>query len=283
MKYAFDTSIIKRFDLLFLPIHFGFIVSTLSLFFFLSILLLSKKFHNLPGRNLTSLCISWIGVNMIYLWANNKLNECVSYEEDVMKLIVYFYTSGSAWNLIISYDTWRSMRRSSNKCAISKGNRWRRYCMYSIFGWIYPLCLAIQHQLPSTKEELIFIPMDLEDLLWFILDYRMCPWFFLLTGNLFFGIGSLYYITKNSFSMQMQQSRTKKFIMFFTLPMKVLMINGGLMLTPIIFLKIHWDLLFVLSIVLYSYQGFFMTILFTYGKNIFQTIKIGRSRCLGTY
>lgn len=250
----------------------------MSLSFFIAVLLLSKKFHNLPGRNLLSFCISRLLLIRIYshaLATGGYINN-----EILAKLSLYFYLCSYTWNLIIAYDTWRTVRISSTQCLTVSGDRWRRFWVYSFFAWLSPLISLTPYVnswviMKNIRSYQIGKNEAVD------LDYTAYLFLFANLGNIYFGNASLYYIWRNGNSIQRKQTPERNFIENFALPMRLLLFGGYFMLIGMLFWFLQWgEWAFYISVIV-SYQGTLMTFLFTYRKNVFESIDVSRYNIKG--
>lgn len=246
------------------PIIGGYIISTPFLYFFLAVLLLSEKFHNLPGRNLTSLCFSWAAINTIHIF--RLLTKCNALHSEL-----YFLLCECAWYFIISYDTCRTVSRSTNKLIVSSGNKWKRFLAYFTFGWLFPLLLILVFPVHLT-EYLFPKGFHYENWSSFITDLRIHCVVYLIMSN-YFSVSSLYYIWRSKYSMRQWKSQDGKFIVNFTLPMKLLLISGIILCFNVISSIFEWPTASYIFYIMYCYQGFMITTLFTYRRGVLQSIK----------
>lgn len=251
----------------------GMNISTISLYILLAVFLLSEKFHNLPGRNLTSLCISWIGFYTINLLFDGFNYNCPN-SDLLLKLWLYFMINGFAWNFIISYDTWRTVRMSFNKCVVSKGSRWKRFCAYSIFAWIFPILLVKRNNDYSwATQSYDYDSFNIYAFSNFLTDSLIFPIIMLIVSNFIFSVSSLYRIWRNKYyTRNMQRSTETKFIEEFNLLMKFILIGGLIPILCTIFACFELHICVTLLENVYAYQGFILTLLFITQKDIIRSI-----------
>lgn len=264
-----------------LLLRVGVILSSISLYFFLAVLILSKKFHNLPGRNLLSYCVSKIFV--VTLHSLGLMEKDYYDNKYFVKSMKYSFFCMYTWNVLIAYDVWRTVRISSTEFLIVSGNRWRRFLIYSTLGWILPFFM-------NMSETILWMPMDyylmkksLEypNLSTVFTDFTFHLFIFAFISNIFFSSGSLYYIWRNYKSIHNMNSSNNSsgisFIVNFGLPLKVLMFGGySSLLGALLFFFGSTKVVFYFSVA-YSYQGVFITFLFIYGRNVFECINVGKN------
>lgn len=159
---------------------------------------------------------------------------------------------------------------ASNKCLVTKGNRWRRFCAYSILAWIFPLLYVLQEKELYAVIYLDFWnynPLDI------MTNIPICSIIVLTASNFYFSVSSLYHIWRNKFTTRnIQRSVEKKFIDEFSLLMKFILIGGLVSFICLISYLFGWMACFIIFYTLYAYQGFIMTLLFMNRKDVIRSI-----------
>lgn len=257
----------------------GITLSCISLYIFLAVLILSKKFRNLPGRNLLSLCIARIFVSLLSSYSFVQ-SECYK-TKYIVKLMLYFAFCFFIWNVVIAYDTWRTLRISTTKCLVVSGSRWKRFLAYSILGWILPFFVSISS---DTK---LWMPMILysyktPDFSIVIADFTFHLFILIIISNVFFSSGSLYYIWKNNNSIRsVDASSGLNFIQNFGLPLRLLLFSGYFSLFQLLLLILRCSEAFFYFSTINAYQGILFTFLFTYRRNVIECIDVGKNSIKG--
>lgn len=251
----------------------GILVSIVFICVHLVVHLLANKLHNLPGHNLASFCVSLL---MEYSSILSSIILEDYYCSVITALVNYFVLTSYMWMLMMSYETWRTIRTSMRQCTLSIGNRWKRFYAYSACSWLVPaLFLALDYIVPKFNPNYL-ITVDekgcpiLEPVLTII---KECALLLILFANSTFFGSSLYYIYTNNHSVRNLNTTDSGFVKHFTLHMRLVLITG---LTWTLEELAYYSGLNVLSLAfqtINAFEGLFIAIAFTCRKQVLDSIK----------
>lgn len=129
------------FELIFMILRtFGYLISIICL-----IIYLCKFFHrsnqkqqNLANNNVASFCFNTLMYYIIMLLLSQVYFKGFVFRF-CLHLANYTTISNSLLLFVISVDTFRSLRRCVQKLCVLTGPQWKKFALYSLFGWGLPL------------------------------------------------------------------------------------------------------------------------------------------------
>ncbi|XP_033609013.1 uncharacterized protein LOC111868619 [Cryptotermes secundus] len=119
---------------------FGLSVSVACLVLHLAISSGTPRLRNLPAMNLASLCVALLLFYFILL-VRIALDGIPHVGLDIAMHCSLLATF--SWMLVISFDVWNAIRRSTKKLQLSSGMKWKRFAVYSVFGWVEPVLITM--------------------------------------------------------------------------------------------------------------------------------------------
>ncbi|PNF25907.1 hypothetical protein B7P43_G10652 [Cryptotermes secundus] len=116
----------------------GLSVSVACLVLHLAISSGTPRLRNLPAMNLASLCVA-----LLLFYCSFLVTRVVDDLPCVELAVVRYYSllANYCWLLVISFDVWNAIRRSTKKLQLSSGTKWKRFAVYSAFGWVGPILI----------------------------------------------------------------------------------------------------------------------------------------------
>ena len=205
-------------------------VSILCLVIHIFVTLLLPELRNLSGKNLLSLCIALLGgyssfvVSMFLEGGGGGPATKKLMEEDsgcfILAVFMYFFfLSSFFWMLVMAFDVYRTLKLATKHLqpidsSSAMGGQWKKFAVYTLFGWVAPLTLVtatvvIEHLKESIPTE--YRPGFGENgVCWFsnkraLLVYFAVPFGGVMGANIFLFVCSarMIYLTRKNASMKM--------------------------------------------------------------------------------
>lgn len=252
----------------------GILVSIFFICVHLVVHFLANNLHNLPGRNLASFCVSLL---MEYSCILLSIIIEDYFCSIISGLVNYFVMSSYMWMLMMSYDTWRTIRISIRECAILFGDKWKRFFVYSSCSWGIPLLYLVVLDYVIPKFYVTYkIVLDQkgcpvsEPLLTLLKEYTLI--LILFANMLFFG-SSLYYIYANNYSVRNLNASESGFRYHFTLYVRLMLITGLTWTAEVLAFYSGINVLSLAFQTINAFEGLFIAIIFTCRKQVLNSIK----------
>ena len=202
-------------------------ISILCLILHIIVTLLLPELKNLSGKNLLSLCIALLGgycsfVVSMFLEGGGVITNSGSEDSGCFILAVFmyfFFLSSFFWMLVMAFDVYRTLKLATKQLqpidsSSAMGGQWKKFALYTIFGWVAPLTLVtvtvvIEHLKESIPDE--YRPMFGEKgICWFgnkraLLVYFAVPFGGVMGANIFLFVCSarMIYLTRKNSTMKM--------------------------------------------------------------------------------
>ena len=202
-------------------------ISILCLVLHIIVTMLLPELKNLSGKNLLSLCIALLGgycsfVVSMFLEGGGVITTSGTDDSGCFILAVFmyfFFLSSFFWMLVMSFDVYRTLKLATKQLqpidsSSAMGGQWKKFALYTIFGWVAPLTLVtatvvIEHLKESVPDE--YRPMFGENgICWFgnkraLLVYFAVPFGGVMGANIFLFICSarMIYLTRKNSTMNM--------------------------------------------------------------------------------
>ena len=260
-------------------------ISFLSLSISLEILIfmmncLLKEFDNIPGKNLTALCIGMFACDIMVLIIALAKSLAQTYCMIIAVLLHYFSLALCTWTVAITYDLSIIIKRP-----LSIKRRKKSYLKYSVFGWGLPLfmvsisvCIDLfgnktfSFQIGYGKFNYCWISYFYERLAFYIVPFS------LMTFGSFLAICDVIFKLKKGMKKNIASAGRNHELSFATMAIKLYLILGvselvGLVQIPDnkVTSKQHeiFNLIFgSLYNLSRSLRGCFIFIVLIYGKNV---------------
>ncbi|XKL60561.1 hypothetical protein PGB90_007618 [Kerria lacca] len=252
----------------------GIFVSIVFICVHLVVHLLANNLHNLQGRNLASFCVS-----LLMEYSCILLSTVV---EDyfcwlISGLVNYFVMSSYMWMLMMSYDTWRTIRNSIRECTLSCGDKWKRFYVYAGCSWLIPFLYLVLLDCIIPKFNMDYrielnemgCPVS-EPLLTLLKKYTLL--LILLSNSFFFG-SSLYYIYINIHFTRTLNIDDNNFVNHFSLHMRLILITGLTWTAEELAFYSSLDVLSLTFQTINMFEGLFIALAFTCRKQVLNSIK----------
>ncbi|XP_065210546.1 G-protein coupled receptor Mth2-like [Planococcus citri] len=249
----------------------GIFVSIVFICIHLVVHLLANKLHNLPGHNLASFCVS-----LLMEYSSILLSVVLEdyFCTEITATVNYFVLTSYMWMLIMSYETWSTIRTSMRQCALSTGNRWKRFYIYSACCWLIPaLFLALDYVVPQFNAKYAVITDDKtcprsDPLLTMIKECVLLV--ILFSNSLFFG-SSLYYLSNHS--VRNLNTTDSGFAKRFSLYMRLVLITGFTWTLEELAFYSGWDVLSLAFQTINMFEGLFIAVAFTCRKQVLDSVR----------
>jgi hypothetical protein len=205
-------------------------ISIICLVIHIFITLLLPELRNLSGKNLLSLCIALLGgyssfvVSMFLEGGGASGSKTNVMDEDsgcfILAVFMYFFfLSSFFWMLVMAFDVYRTLKLATKHLqpidsSSAMGGQWKKFAVYTIFGWVAPLTLVtatvvIEHLKESVPSE--YRPGFGENgICWFsnkraLLVYFAVPFGGVMGANIFLFVCSarMIYLTRKNANMKM--------------------------------------------------------------------------------
>ena len=202
-------------------------ISILCLVLHIIVTLILPELKNLSGKNLLSLCIALLGgycsfVVSMFLEGGGVIKNSGNEDSGCFILAVFmyfFFLSSFFWMLVMAFDVYRTLKLATKQLqpidsSSAMGGQWKKFALYTIFGWVAPLTLVtatvvIEHLKESVPAE--YRPRFGENgICWFsnkraLLVYFAVPFGGVMGANIFLFICSarMIYLTRKNSTMKM--------------------------------------------------------------------------------
>lgn len=252
----------------------GILVSIVFICVHLVVHSLSNKLHNLRGRNLASFCISLL-MEYSCILLSIIIEDYICWL--ISALVNYFVLSSYMWMLMMSYDTWRTIRHSVQECTLDEGNQWKRFSIYSCSSWCIPIFYLIifdyvvPKYVPNYRVLVDNIGCPISEPLLTLL--KECTLLLILFANFVFFASSLYYIYVNSRSETFSADHNC-FMNHFALHVRLILITGLTWTAEELAFFSGIDVLSLAFQAINMFEGLFIAIAFTCRKRVFHSIKV---------
>uniref|UniRef100_A0A0K2TT31 G-protein coupled receptors family 2 profile 2 domain-containing protein n=1 Tax=Lepeophtheirus salmonis TaxID=72036 RepID=A0A0K2TT31_LEPSM len=251
-------------------------ISVICLMLHLIASLISPELQNLNGKNLFSLSLSLLGGYASFIAGMLMTTDGIGCR--ILSLIMYFFfLSSFVWMFIISFDICRSLMRATSELRFTSGSQWKKFILYSLFGWSVPLlCGTIaalaDFNISSILSAWLVRPGFGEaGLCWFsskkaLLLYFALPFGIIATGNLGFFIWSacLVYNTTKDVSIRRLN---------YHLYLRLGVLMGLTWIVGLVAGFLDFEVLWIVFIVFNTLQGLFIFLAFTCTKKVVKSIR----------
>lgn len=139
--FNYQTSELLSFRNKFSP-HMGYITFIglgLSIVFLLCHLItfaMISELRNLSGKNLASFCVALLFGYLCFITGGQLVKGFPCFVTGI--LMQYFFLCSFFWELIMSFDVWRTLRLATAELRVSNGKQWRKFTVYSLICWLVP-------------------------------------------------------------------------------------------------------------------------------------------------
>lgn len=253
---------------------FGIIISIICLFIHLIVFSILKELHNLPGKNLASLCFSLLIA--YFSFAMNIRSDHIACVINAL-VIYYFHLAAFTWMLVLAYDAWRTLRSSR----VISGTQWKRFAIYSLGGWIFPGIMVIvvsllQFYPPNFVNEEYKPHFGGQKFCWFtrgpsLFVFFVLPLAVIMVLNAGFFISAVrltYSIGKKSPNQNSNRKRDLR------LYIRLAIIMGLTWIPAIVVKYVDRELLWVLFTVMNTLLGLYIFFAFTCRRKILRSIQV---------
>ncbi|XP_076332587.1 G-protein coupled receptor Mth2-like [Tachypleus tridentatus] len=254
-------------------------ISILCLMLHFIILLYIPYFRNTAGRNLASLVLSLLVAFSAFLVGEVGFispSDC----NRVAVVTYYFFLASLFWMNVLALDVFRTIRLGAKEFRVVRGKQWRRFLIYSLYGWVSPLAIVIFAVAVDESENFSeeFRPgFGLFSNCWFshrsaILVFFAVPMLVTMVANVVFFLMSAYWIKTAGSTINALQGKTprRNCVVYFRLAV----ILGLTWIVGLIasYLDIYW--LKCVFVLLNSSQGLFILLSFSCTTNVSAYIRV---------
>ncbi|KAI5721147.1 hypothetical protein M8J77_016905 [Diaphorina citri] len=95
-----------------------------------------SELRNLSGKNLASFCVALLFGYLCFITGGQLVKGFPCFVTGI--LMQYFFLCSFFWELIMSFDVWRTLRLATAELRVSNGKQWRKFTVYSLICWLVP-------------------------------------------------------------------------------------------------------------------------------------------------
>lgn len=257
--------------------YVGLGVSMVFLLIHLSVFAVLPEMKNLSGKNLASFCFSLVCSYTAFV-AGNWLTGPACYAGAA--LTHYLFLTSFAWMLVMSFDCWRTLRLATVELRITTGRQTKKFLVYSAVCWLVPAMMTFvavaADAVPTVPDSVR--PRFGADQCWFgsktaLLVFFAGPLAAVMAINFVLFIWTAYMI--HSSRATVRHINTRHVRRDFRMYCRLAVLMGLTWMTGILASYIDNRYLWILFVVLNTFQGLFVFVAFTCRRRILNAL-IGR-------
>ncbi|XP_069695616.1 uncharacterized protein [Periplaneta americana] len=252
----------------------GISLSVVCILLHLGVFIATPKLRNLPSMNLASLCLALTMLYICFL-ANGFLQPPCK----VLAVATHYsLLTTFSWMFIISFDIWRTIRRSTSKFHISSGSKWQRFFSYSVACWLVPVLIVVSAViLDNSGEQTNIRPGYGVSNCWFhnrgaLIVFVATPLLVVMCLNVAFFSWTSYLI--HSTKSKMDKTSTAR--IDFRLFLRLAIIMGLTWITGIIAGLLQMSVVWYVFVLLNTLQGVFIFVVFSCTRKVWKELKKGK-------
>ncbi|XP_033609011.1 uncharacterized protein LOC111868622 isoform X2 [Cryptotermes secundus] len=243
----------------------GLSVSVACLVLHLAISSGTPRLRNLPAMNLASLCVA-----LLLFYCSFLVTRVVDDLPCVELAVVRYYSllANYCWLLVISFDVWNAIRRSTKKLQLSSGTKWKRFAVYSAFGWVGPiLIITFFFSLDN------FSPSHHLRGCWFsegrhVLGFVVAPLGIVMTLNVAFFTWTAYLIYSTKSRMENRSTARTQLCLF----VRLSVIMGLTWITGLVATTLNIPVMWYVFVILNTLQGLFIFVSFSCTEKVWMEL-----------
>lgn len=268
--------------------YVGLGVSAVFLIIHLAVFTALPDLKNLSGKNLASFCVSLIGSYAAFVVGNGWPGPgpgCYV----VAALTYYSFLTSFAWMLIMSFDCWRTLRLATSELRITTGRQTKKFLVYSAVCWLVPammtLVAVIVDTVPAAATAVIGADVrpafGADDHCWFgntdaLLVFFVGPLCAVMAVNFALFVWTAYMI--HSSRITVRHVNTRHVRRNFRMYCRLAILMGLTWSTGIAARFTDSKYLWILFVVLNTFQGLFVFLAFTCRRRILRSLLGGGGR-----
>ena len=138
--------------------HMGYVtiiclgISILCLSLHITASFISVELQNLSGKNLLSLSFSLLGSYITFIAAMFMGGTALC--STVAVVMYFFFMASFFWMMVIAFDVGRTLKMATSQLRLNTGCQWRKFVLYSTFGWGMPIVFATMAAFMDQMEDL---------------------------------------------------------------------------------------------------------------------------------
>ncbi|XP_036356909.1 uncharacterized protein LOC118762465 [Octopus sinensis] len=249
----------------------GFVFSIPTLFIAFSVYCYFNTLRNLPGKMAMNLMASLFLANLVFLLANIIKELPGHFLCRTFAIIAHYtYLVSFCWMNIMAFDSWRTFSRKQILSITDRSNR--SFKFYMLYAWLSPVAIVAGAVVTQYfQSDSAFSPAYGDSLCWFnkrlsLLIFFGLPLIIILIMNtIFFTFTFRAIYSANKFTKRcLSKSDKNTFIVFF----KLYFILGINWFVSILYTYTQIELLRYISVLLMSFQGFFVGCSYLFSKKV---------------
>ncbi len=240
----------------------------------------SPELQNLSGKNLLSLTLALMGGYLCFIAAMfNVGNGGTSGCKSLAVLMYFFFLASFVWMMVIAFDVCRTLKMATSQLRITSGSQWKKFGLYSAFGWGVPIIASV---ITVTIDGMEDLPPEYRpgfgttDLCWFsnkmgLLIYFAVPFAGIMGVNIFLFVFSacLVFDTTRSTAKMTTTCGPKT---NFKLYLRLALIMGITWVTGLAAGFVDVEAVWYVFVALNTLQGLFIFVAFTCTKKVMDSL-----------
>lgn len=254
--------------------YVGLGVSVVFLIVHLAVFAVLPEMKNLSGKNLASFCVSLVCSYAAFI-TGNWLTGPACYAGAA--LTYYTFLTSFAWMLVMSFDCWRTLRLATVKLRVTTGRQTKKFLVYSAVCWLVPAMLTFvavaADAVPAVPDD--FRPRFGADQCWFgsktaLLVFFVGPLGAVMAVNLVLFAWTAYMI--HSSRATVRHVNTRHVRRDFRMYCRLAVLMGLTWSTGILASLTDKKYLWIVFVVLNTFQGLFVFVAFTCRRRILDAL-----------
>lgn len=257
--------------------YVGLGVSVVFLIIHLAVFTALPEMKNLSGKNLASFCVSLVCSYAAFV-VSNWLTGPACYVGAAFTY--YSFLTSFAWMLIMSFDCWRTLRLATVELRVTTGRQTKKFLVYSAVCWLMPAMMTLA---AVATDSVPAVPDDIRpkfgvDQCWFgsktaLLVFFAGPLSAVMTINFLLFVWTAYMI--HSSRATVRHVNTRHVRRDFRMYCRMAVLMGLTWTTGILASYTDSKYLWILFVVLNTFQGLFVFVAFTCRRRILNSLVSG--------